>query len=251
MNRKNSALVITETGKNIGIGHQMRCQAIAQALDEIGIKTEWMIGGSGQINEDTYFETIAKHRVVIFDTYLIDPKIYSRLTKFSEKIYVHIDDNARQNYLSGIVVNGTIGAEKIFKTQYKGVTYLLGTKYIPIRKSFWDVLPKAYKKNIENVLITFGGDDIRRLTSRIVRWIVAENKEIKTINIVVGKYFKKIEYSRRWISDQKIKLWYNVDEYKMKNLMEAADIAVSAGGQTLYELARTGTPTIAIKVADN
>ena len=34
-------------------------------------------------------------------------------------------------------------------------------------------------------------------------------------------------------------------------LMTKADIAISAGGQTLYELAATGTPTIAIQVADN
>ena len=30
-----------------------------------------------------------------------------------------------------------------------------------------------------------------------------------------------------------------------------SDIAISAGGQTIYELARLGVPTIAIKTADN
>ena len=33
--------------------------------------------------------------------------------------------------------------------------------------------------------------------------------------------------------------------------MLEADIAVSAGGQTLFELARVGTPTAAVCVADN
>ena len=37
----------------------------------------------------------------------------------------------------------------------------------------------------------------------------------------------------------------------LRDLMLAADIAISAGGQTLYELAATGTPTLAIQVADN
>ncbi len=33
--------------------------------------------------------------------------------------------------------------------------------------------------------------------------------------------------------------------------MLKADLAISAGGQTLYELAAAGTPTVAIQVADN
>jgi spore coat polysaccharide biosynthesis predicted glycosyltransferase SpsG len=37
----------------------------------------------------------------------------------------------------------------------------------------------------------------------------------------------------------------------MKKLMLDSDIAITAGGQTLYELARTGTPAIGICVAEN
>ena len=33
--------------------------------------------------------------------------------------------------------------------------------------------------------------------------------------------------------------------------MSAADLAVSGGGQTLYELAATGVPTVALCLADN
>ena len=38
---------------------------------------------------------------------------------------------------------------------------------------------------------------------------------------------------------------------KMKEIMFESDIAISAGGQTLYELARIGVPTIAVTVAEN
>jgi spore coat polysaccharide biosynthesis predicted glycosyltransferase SpsG len=37
----------------------------------------------------------------------------------------------------------------------------------------------------------------------------------------------------------------------MKELMLSSDMAVSAGGQTIYELARIGLPTIAVVVVDN
>jgi UDP-2,4-diacetamido-2,4,6-trideoxy-beta-L-altropyranose hydrolase len=46
-------------------------------------------------------------------------------------------------------------------------------------------------------------------------------------------------------------LEYYPDAAGMKNVMLESDIAISAGGQTLYELARIGVPTIGICVAHN
>ena len=37
----------------------------------------------------------------------------------------------------------------------------------------------------------------------------------------------------------------------MHALMESVDLAITAGGQTLYELACVGTPSICIEVVDN
>jgi len=37
----------------------------------------------------------------------------------------------------------------------------------------------------------------------------------------------------------------------MKNVMLESDIAITAGGQTVYELARIGTPAIGVCVAEN
>jgi len=37
----------------------------------------------------------------------------------------------------------------------------------------------------------------------------------------------------------------------MRDLMDAADLAISAGGQTLYELACRGLPSVAINLIDN
>lgn len=37
----------------------------------------------------------------------------------------------------------------------------------------------------------------------------------------------------------------------MRGLMLAADLALCGGGQTTYELAATGTPTIAVRTAEN
>ncbi|NLV76359.1 MAG: UDP-2,4-diacetamido-2,4,6-trideoxy-beta-L-altropyranose hydrolase, partial [Tissierellia bacterium] len=46
-----------------------------------------------------------------------------------------------------------------------------------------------------------------------------------------------------------VKFYMNVKN--MKNLMINNDLAISAGGNTLYELCACGIPTIAIIIADN
>jgi spore coat polysaccharide biosynthesis predicted glycosyltransferase SpsG len=50
---------------------------------------------------------------------------------------------------------------------------------------------------------------------------------------------------------RKITLHTNADMAQMANLMRNADLAITAAGQTMYELASAGVPSIAIQVAEN
>jgi ribosomal protein S18 acetylase RimI-like enzyme len=68
--------------------------------------------------------------------------------------------------------------------------------------------------------------------------------------VVIGGGFKKNSEILDVI-DCNTELIYYPDARVMLKLMLESDIAVSAGGQTLYELARVGVPTIAIGVASN
>ncbi|MEM2618812.1 MAG: hypothetical protein QW356_04940, partial [Candidatus Hadarchaeales archaeon] len=48
-----------------------------------------------------------------------------------------------------------------------------------------------------------------------------------------------------------VKVFGNLSTEEMKKLMLECDVAVSAGGQTTYELARVGIPSVLIAVAEN
>jgi len=69
-------------------------------------------------------------------------------------------------------------------------------------------------------------------------------------NVIVGKAFQNIDEIKK-NADKNTNLIYYPDANKMKKVMLESDIAISAGGQTLYELARVGVPTIGICVAEN
>ncbi len=256
--------IITEGSKSIGFGHITRCTSLYQAFEENSIRPLFLINGDETIRDllkDMNYEIvnwIEKKRelfnciknadVFVIDSYLADYGLYEKVSQ-SVKVPVCIDDNKRIDYPRGIVVNGTIYAEGLNYPQKEGVTYLLGSRYIPIRKEFWDVPKKAIKENIDNIMITFGGDDMRNLTPKVLKLLNKNYPELYK-KVVIGEGFKpikQIESSR----DDKTKLIYYPDAEGMKKEMLEADVAISAGGQTLYELARVGVPTIAIAVADN
>ncbi|HQI42370.1 MAG TPA: UDP-2,4-diacetamido-2,4,6-trideoxy-beta-L-altropyranose hydrolase [Ignavibacteriaceae bacterium] len=256
--------ILTEGGKNIGFGHITRCTALYQAFEERGIIPKFIVNGDDSVfdlladknyeifdwidEKERLLELIQNVDIAIIDSYLADISIYQTISEIV-KVPVYIDDNKRLDYPKGVVVNGAIYAEELNYPVKKGVTYLLGSKYMPLRKEFWDVPEKEIKENIESVMITFGGDDMRNMTPKVLR-LLQNNFPDLIKNVVIGKGFKNICEVEE-LKDNKTNLIYYPDAEKIKNVMLESDIAISAAGQTLYELAVTRTPTIAISVAKN
>jgi len=256
--------ILTEGSKKIGFGHITRCSALYQAFEEYGITPEFIVNGDNTVKrllygkkhrilnwvkkEKVLFKIIKDSAIVIIDSYLAGNNLYKKISNFV-KLPVYIDDNIRLNYPRGIVINGTINSEKFKYLKKNGVIYLLGSKYMPLRKEFWNVPKKIIRKNIENVMITFGGEDHANLTPRILKVFTEDYPEIKKI-VIIGGGFRNIDKIEKH-KDNRIELMYSPDATGMKEAMRKSDVAISAGGQTLYELARVGVPTIAVAVADN
>lgn len=257
-------LIITEGGKRIGFGHITRCFSIYQAFGEKRIIPEFIVNGNltaeglprikrFQIfnwlkEKEKLFRLIEDADVAIIDSYLADLDIYKKISQLV-KMPVYIDDNKRLKYPKGVVVNGTVYADELNYPKLKDTVYLLGTRYIPIRKEFWNVPRKRIKKRVTNVMVTFGGYDYKNATPKILK-ILSDNYKELTKNAVIGKGFGNIEKIRK-NGDKGTKFIYSPDAELMKKTMLDSDIAISAGGQTLYELARIGLPTIGVCMADN
>ncbi|MEJ5227564.1 UDP-2,4-diacetamido-2,4,6-trideoxy-beta-L-altropyranose hydrolase [Thermodesulfovibrio sp.] len=254
----------TEGGENIGIGHITRCLSLCQAFEEINGQCQFVIRGNKElckilenreikfldwINElDTFEKEISYSDIIVIDSYLADLKNYEIVCK-SRKKTLFIDDFNRLPYPCGVILNGSIGVEEEFYSKRKGVCYLVSTKYIPLRKPFWEVGEKKINESIKSVLITFGGEDNQNMTLKVLEILENKYNELEKF-VVIGSLSKNREKLRN-LASQKIRLFENLDAEGMKNLMLKADIAISAGGQTTYELARVGTPSILIAVSEN
>jgi len=235
---------LTEGGKNIGFGHVTRCTAIQQALKEKSVASEIVVNADSTVegmlkgvdcryfgwlsDEQGLFDIIDASDMVIIDSYLAKESLYHEISERT-KVGVYLDDLKRVNYPKGIVINSAIYAEDFDYQKTKGLSYLLGTRYLPLRQDFWSVEKIEIKKEIKKVLISFGGMDHFQLIRDLGKYLEAR----------FGFQFVCIDKHNR------------VNSQEFRKLIFDCDICISAGGQTIYELACCGIPTIGVSLVDN
>ena len=103
-------------------------------------------------------------------------------------------------------------------------------------------------ETIEKVLILSGGSDPYDAISKILESI--ERPQYKEIYVICGIYNERYEKLCQLYGQENNVFVYqgvtNIEKY-----MKKVDVAISAGGTTLYELCACGTPTISYSFADN
>jgi len=256
--------IITEGFQKTGYGHITRCLSLYQAFEERNIIPTFYINGDE--NSERFVES-ANHKIIdwlshptkllteiknsdvlIIDSYLAGKEYYETFSKLCG-LSLFIDDNLRIDYPSGIILNGTINSETFPYQKKSGCEYLLGAKYIPIRKEFWNPVPRKIKQAISTLLITYGGQDIRNLSIPTLKALQEYYSGQKYIVVIGNGSSQHKEFDK--IKSENTNIYYSIDASQMKELMLSCDIAITAAGQTLYELAATGTPMIAVVAADN
>lgn len=259
-----NAFILTEGGRGVGFGHMARCKAICEAFKEKEIFPVFIINDDSGIRsalrgeknivfdwlkeKKKLFKIISGADAIIIDSYLASFDLYNKISKIA-KLGVYIDDNNRISYPRGAVVNGSIYAKGLRYPARKDILYLLGMDYVPLRKEFWNATTNKINKNVKSVMVTFGGDDIQNMTPKVLKVLSAYYPRLIK-NIVIGSGFKSMKAIKK-IKDKNTRLIIEPDAKEMKRLMLGSDIAISAGGQTLYELARIGIPAIVVAIAGN
>ena len=256
--------ILVDGGAEVGLGHVARCTSIYDACQDVGATCEFIINGDGDFeglltdrkyrvldwlaNHEKLFETIGGAEAVFIDSYLAKRQLYEAVASVV-KTGVYLDDFMRIEYPKGFVLNGAIAAEQMNYPTGKDVTYLLGTRYTPLREPFWSVPAITIRPGIETIMVTSGGTDEHNHTAPLLEFL-AESRPNVHKKIIVAKSFQNISDIEEHAADN-TELIYSPDAAEMKQAMLESDIAISACGQTLYELARVGVPAIGLSMSDD
>jgi spore coat polysaccharide biosynthesis predicted glycosyltransferase SpsG len=101
----------------------------------------------------------------------------------------------------------------------------------------------------KKVLVTLGGADPNSYSERFLEILVTHFPNLEK-HFVIGAGFTN-EDTLRSLADQKTSFYRNLSATEMRDLMLSVDFAVTAGGQTTYELDRCRVPMVIIQTADN
>jgi len=187
-------------------------------------------------------------RALIVDSYDVTGACLATLDGVT---VIVIDDLADRDLPVDLVINGGADASDLVYRVAADTRLLLGPRYSLLREEFGLGATREIRQAPQRVLITVGGEDEFALTPRLVAW-TRQVLGMAVIDVVIGPFFTAettVEMARMAREDRRIAV-HEAPE-GMRDLMLGCDIAVTGGGQTAYELAATGTPAVAITIADN
>ncbi len=267
-------------GSEIGMGHVIRCIALAEAFpdedkiifiskfDRSVIKTLEKTGYNLiSIDDDIGYNEEVKlvkkllhnndTNIFIGDIYSsntsheVDENYLSEIKKIVDKT-VLISPKTSLKLLSDVVINGNVFAKELgYDTTNEDTKFLLGPKYALLRKEFQNLPHKKINEKVENIIITMGGGDPLKSTPKALKAIDKTNKKDVHVDVVVGPAIHDQSEILKVIDRSCIETSMLYNPTNISKLMQKADLAISGGGSTLYELAATGTPGLVLLQADN
>ncbi|BDR75921.1 UDP-2,4-diacetamido-2,4,6-trideoxy-beta-L-altropyranose hydrolase [Clostridium tetani] len=264
-----------DANKKLGVGHMMRCLAIAKEGVRQGLECTFIVSDeeSRQIADKFGFNIIClnskwndlnkeidillqvivqnKIKLLLIDSYYITNKYIEIVGNNTNLIYLGDLRHYAKNITCLINYNNYYNKFNYNDMFRDGKTkLLLGTKYTPLRREF-NGIKSSPRNTISNVLITTGGTDIYNIAGKLAKYFIdKKNEKDICFNIVVGSLNENLDFLSCFEKKNKnVKLHINTKN--MATLMIESDIAISAGGSTLYELSSCGIPTICYAFVDN
>ncbi len=259
----------------IGMGHLMRCLSVADALEQSGEKVCFVMADNSAEKLlkdrkkavcvlDTDYRDVEtelpvllpqiqkeKPAMLLIDSYRVTPDYLSALRKQLKTIYM--DDLFRFPYPVDMLINYNIYGDLLpYKEaeELKNTKLLLGPAYAPLRREFQDA-SYVIKDKVENVLLTTGGSDKYNLAGLILQEVLKEDMLSQVrFHVVSGAFNLHLPFLEK-LEAENTNICVHKNVTQMADLMKQCDLAVTAGGSTMYELCAIGVPTLCFSFVDN
>ena len=253
--------IITDGGKEIGLGHITRCLSFYDNSPEI-FEVQMLVDCDESCNNiigNRKFQRlhwhnninlldIVENNIVIMDSLIASQTQTDYIAKIA-KLFIVIDDYKRRQYKNTVIIDWTPNVENNSKHKHNHNnknTLLLGLEYCVLRKPFTNNKQETRTSNtLSQITVIMGGTDAKNLTPTIAKKINDVFPEI-LVNVITANTNNKEK-----VIAHNIKYFHSLDANEIKTIFKNSDLVISAAGQTLFELAALNTPTIPIQVADN
>ena len=187
--------------------------------------------------------------LLFIDTYSITAEYTEALSHYATVIYL----GSKRGYLGNLdyQINYCAKTEpEYYKSLYGNKTkLLLGLKYTPLREEFQNIKDHT-KDRVQRVLITTGNTDAFGYVPMILNAIIKEDFSTGVLyDVVIGRMFTHQEELES-LADQYPSIVLHKNVTRMSDLMKDSDLAITAAGNTILELAAAKVPQIAFSMVE-
>lgn len=218
-----------------GLGHVRRCEKILSFIEKLGVEASLHLYKQNDIS--AFLEGVGNDDFLIADSYCLNSKDFYLLKEKAKSLMVIEDkEHAKGFYPKNTkILNFTLNALKHYNHASKD--HYLGVGFYPVDARF--VYERPINTENKEVLITLGGSE-QKILKEIVK--ILENKNVNLH--IISPYTPK--------NPPKNTHYYSpLNPLEFSSLMRFCACAISAAGQTLYELALSQTPSLILPIASN
>ncbi|MBU3002100.1 UDP-2,4-diacetamido-2,4,6-trideoxy-beta-L-altropyranose hydrolase [Paraglaciecola arctica] len=263
-----------EGDPKMGLGHLMRCMALAQGLKKFGHqvfffmsedsqqfckpRTDWV----GEILTLAYLNKQAEPKWLvqqcirqqfdwlILDGYQFDHAYRHSLQSTEFKLAVFDDLNNSGELYADLVINGASNTALLqYPTTAPNAQLAIGQNYQVLRQEFLQVNRQNWSQR-EHLALMFGGSDPKNLTLKVLEAIQKLDPSMP-IKVITGAAYTSLESLENIIQASGLEINHLHDCQNMAQELENTKLAISAAGGSQFELRACAVPAILVVVADN
>ena len=259
-------------GPEIGGGHVMRGLALAEALQARGAEVAFAVPPWGErLIARLAAQSVRVHPLarsgdaaaisaaleavrpdaLVLDDYALDARATEILAR-PGLTRVVIDDLAERAHACDLLVDPGYARSA---ADYAGrvpehATVLAGPRYALLRSGFGRVAPaRPPRRAVERIFVSFGLSDVGAIAARAVERL-RPRAPYARFDVALASDAASLP-RLRVLAERDEGLVLHPDAREVATLMQAADMAVGAGGSATWERCALGLPTLAVVVADN
>lgn len=274
MKEKIRVIFRADGNTHIGLGHLVRCSALADAIGnewEKILYTQCSIkdllnsikNNYSQIvnlpnteeyqNEaDKLSENVNPTDIVVLDGYNFDESYQKAISKTGATL-VCIDDIHDYFFRSAVIINSAGGISSSDYQALPGTQFFLGPQYTLLRKPFLEKASARQDKiGNKKIFICLGGADPENKTLEVLHYIIPV-KRFDSFCIVTGAGYLYREELESYISENKIdaEVYNAISAEEMADLMAECSYAICSPSTVSYEYLTVGGVLYLFQIAEN
>lgn len=267
---KKKFFFFTEVSQSVGLGHFMRCFALAEEAAHQGIRSHFFLNqitpaiserlqsikanwdaSSSNLEEICIQYEVSKLDWLVIDSYQVTSEFICKLRKRS-RVLVMDDLCTLDFYDCDLILNASPQAVALgYETKFRSARLLAGATYSPIRSEFRKekVTHQSVKSPSRRIGIMMGGSDSLGLTESVLKLLHSALPSYEFLVIMGESSLGK--KSIKELSTSLGRTVIKINPPALAELLLTTDLVVSAAGGSIAELCSIGQMAVALVVVDN